>query len=445
MPQYIGFNLGKEEYVIPILVVQEIMKPTQTTKLPHTPQHVLGIINLRGKTISVIDLKRKLELYSGDSDPGGNIIVTSIGRVTFGVKVDSITGVMNIEEDVIKRDIELICKRDTEECLRGVANLGDNRMVLIMDLSKMLNRDDLAMMAAAEAEEDTTHDTAANTAMFDPTGSGKPDNEEVTKATSYDTVAPKGGESFVQGVKEAFEKSIVDKGGEKSLVDKIMSEVQGLIEAFSDGDTEKAERAIMAISSYGERDLFSEVGKMTRRLHDSFKDFKLLIDPRLHDIAHDDMPDMTDKLQWVITKTDEAAGKTIEIAEKNQSKLSVLMAKLDSIEGKLNALDCIHTEETVSLSFVKTELSEISNDFFEIMLAQEFQDLTGQILKKVIMVVKELEEQLLQLVVYFGVKADGTRAEEKKAEETHGPQIKSGEGIVTDQGDVDALLAEFGF
>ncbi|MBF0316567.1 MAG: protein phosphatase CheZ [Nitrospirae bacterium] len=441
MTQYIGFNLGKEEYVIPILVVQEIMKPSQTTKLPHTPRHVLGIINLRGKTISVIDLKRKLGLDSCDSEPKGNIIVTGIGRVTFGVKVDSITGVMNIEEDAIKRDIELVCRRDTEECLRGIANLGDNRMVLVIDLAKMLNRDDLAMMATTETEEH--HVVMADSIGSDNANIEKTEDEEVTLPSSDETVAPKGGERFVQGVKEAFEKSLVDRGGEKGLVDKIMVEVQGLIEAFADGDTEKAERAIMAISSYGERDLFSEVGKMTRRLHDSFKDFKQMIDPRLHDIAHDDMPDMTDKLQWVITKTDEAAGKTIEIAEKNQSKLSVLMDKLDAVEGKLNTLDC--TQETISLNFIKTELSEVGNDFFEIMLAQEFQDLTGQILKKVIRLVKELEEQLLQLVVYFGVKADATRVDEKKAEEVHGPQIKEGEGIMSDQGDVDALLAEFGF
>ncbi|MBV6341637.1 protein phosphatase CheZ [Candidatus Magnetobacterium casense] len=445
MAQYIGFNLGREEYVIPILVVQEIMKPTQTTKLPHTPQHVLGIINLRGKTISVIDLKRKLGLDSDDSDTKGNVIVTNIGRVTFGVKVDSITGVMNIEDDAIKRDIELVCKGHSDECLRGVANIGDNRMVLIIELANMLNKEDLVMIAAADTPGDDTGEVDY-TCGVDDSNIGEVESKETTEPISDNgTVTQKGGERFVQDVKEAFEKSIVDRGGEKGLVDKIMVEVQGLIEAFADGDTEKAERAIMAISSYGERDLFSEVGKMTRRLHDSFKDFKLMIDPRLHDIAHDDMPEMTDKLEWVITRTDEAAGKTIEIAEKNQSKLSVLMDKLDSVEGKLNALDCTHADETLSLSFIKTELAEISNDFFEIMLAQEFQDLTGQILKKVIRLVKELEEQLLQLVVYFGVKADATKAEEKKTEEVHGPQIKAGEGIMSDQGDVDALLAEFGF
>ncbi|MBF0537975.1 MAG: protein phosphatase CheZ [Nitrospirae bacterium] len=464
MSQYIGFNLGREEYVIPILVVQEIMKPAQTTKLPHTPQHVLGIINLRGKTISVIDLKRKLGLYSDDSESGGNVIVTNIGRVTFGVKVDAITGVMNIEEDAIKRDIELICKKDTDECLRGVANLGDNRMVLIIDLSRLLNRDEIAMMATVDTgqQEDKTRvdDTALHTDLEVDIGQtdqerpgsdkepGAEKNQEQASAaasTTDDAALPKDGERFVQEVKEAFEKSVADKGFEKDIVDNIMQEVQTLIEAFANGDIERAENAIVAISSYGERDLLSEVGRMTRRLHNSFKDFKQMIDPRLHDIAHDDMPDMTDKLEWVITRTDEAAGKTIEIAEKNQSKLSVLMDKLDSIEGKLNALGCTHQEETISLGFVKAELSEVSNDFFEIMLAQEFQDLTGQILKRVIRLVKELEEQLLQLVLYFGVKADATRGEEKKAEEVHGPQIKTGEGIAADQGDVDALLAEFGF
>ncbi len=477
MSQYIGFTLGKEEYVISILVVQEIMKPAQTTKLPHTPQHVLGIINLRGKTISVIDLKRKLGLDSDCSELGGKVIVTNIGRVTFGVKVDTITGVMEIDDNTITRDIELVCNRNNDECLRGVANLGENRMVIIIDLSKILNKDDMEMLSAGsnrETEIDYTVKSPAmmpledmpekgpiekgngkiserldaveqnETAEHDDDVTGQQQVSEAVDNTSAQKTAPKSGDDFVQEVQEAFEKSVGEKGFEQGLVHKIMDEVKGLIDAFANGDIEKAEKVIMSLSNYGERDLFSEVGKMTRKLHDSFNIFKQLIDPRLADIAQDDMPEVTDKLEWVITKTDEAAGKTIGIAERNQSKLEELMTKLDFVEEKLNELDCTHSEEKVSLSFVKTELSEISNDFIEIMLAQEFQDLTGQILKKVIRLVRELEEQLLRLVVYFGT-PEGKKAEVKKPEELAGPQIKAGEGIMSQQGDVDALLAEFGF
>jgi chemotaxis protein CheZ len=152
------------------------------------------------------------------------------------------------------------------------------------------------------------------------------------------------------------------------------------------------------------------------------------------------MPDAHDKLEWVITKTEDAATKTITIAETNQAKLSVIQAKLDMMEEEYEALVPGAGKDT--FEFVKSELSEINDDFLEIMLAQEFQDLTGQILRKVIKLVRDLEGQLVKLVLMFGVKVE---PQLKQKGDTAGPQIRESEEAFADQEDVDAMLADFGF
>ncbi len=419
MSQYIGFNLGKEEYVLPILMVQEIMKPVEATQLPYTQDYMIGVINLRGKNIPVIDLKMKLGIKSNGVGADEKIIVINIGKMTFGNRVDSITGVLNIDEEMIKKSLDLV-EGETGEYIEGVANIGDNRMVLIMDFSKLLNIDDMSLLEHEIIESETTKDGKV---MLTKKKTGM------------------GGDYLVREVREAFEKNVKEKGLEKDTINEIMEQVQILLDSFTAGDIAGAEKAIEVLSSYGEREIYSEIGKITRRLHDSLKDFKTLIDPRLKNMAQDEMPEAADKLQWVISKTDDAANKTINISEKNLSLISDISKRIDDIEKRLNDSDSKFEKEKESITFIKNGLNEINNDFMEIVLAQEFQDLTGQIIKKVITLVSDLEKQLVTLVKVFGVKVE--TKEIKK--DLSGPQIKEDEGILSNQGDVDDLLSELGF
>ncbi|MBF0519153.1 MAG: protein phosphatase CheZ [Nitrospirae bacterium] len=425
MGQYIGFNIGREEYVVPILIVQEIMKPTQTTVLPHSRDFVMGIISLRGKTITVIDLKQKLGLFNAYSQGEGNVIVINMGRITFGVKVDSITGVMNIDNDSIVTEVGFV-GTNTDECLKGVANLGDDRMVLVLDFTKLLTTEEISLIGEDIVNSECT------------------DDGEVVVTKRITTM---GGDFFVKEVKDAVHKSAADKGLDQKLVIRLMENVNKLMESFANGDIESAERAIDDLSSFGDREMFSEIGRMTRKLHDSIKDFKQLLNPKLKTLAEGEMSEATDKLEWVITKTEESANKTINIAEKNQAKIDELLAAMDNLESSPQSEETAAADKDFS-NLLKNELYDMNNDFLEIMMAQEFQDLTGQILRKVIKLVRDLEDQLVKLVMMFGVKVDGRQPEkpiEKTEGELLGPQIKPSESAVSDQGDVDALLAEFGF
>ncbi|QWR77461.1 protein phosphatase CheZ [Candidatus Magnetomonas plexicatena] len=425
MGQYIGFNIGREEYVVPILIVQEIMKPAQTTVLPHSRDFVMGIISLRGKTITVIDLKQKLGLFNANSQGEGNVIVVNMGRITFGVKVDSITGVMNIENDSIVTEVGFVGS-NADECLKGVANLGDNRMVLVLDFTKLLSAEELSLIGEDIVNSECNIDG----------------DIVVTKR-----VTTMGGDFFVKEVRDAVHKSAANKGLDEKLVIKLMENVNILMESFAGGDIESAERAIAELSSFSDREMFSEIGMMTRKLHDSIKEFKQLLNPKLKNLAEGEMSQATDKLEWVITKTEESANRTINIAEKNQAKIDELLAAIDNLESSPQSEETSNALKDFS-SLLKTELNDMNNDFLEIMLAQEFQDLTGQILRKVIKLVRDMEDQLIKLVMMFGVKVDINKPEMQGAKtegELPGPLTKPSESAVSGQSDVDALLAEFGF
>ncbi len=420
MEQYIGFKLGAEEFALPILMVQEIVRPSDMIRPPNIPDYVIGLMNLRGKAIPVIDLRKRLSIEGDNSELESKVLVVNIGSVTFGSKVDAIIGVMNIEDSMIE-NIESkvdVITGETNEYVKGIANVNENRMVLLMDFKKFLNLIDSSLL----------EDEVLNTKVLD---NGK---VEVTKK-----VSTMGGEVIVKEVKDAIKKGANEKGLGDETVNLIMEQVQNLLDSMACGDFEKAEKAVLELSSFSNREIYSELGKITRNLHDSLIEFKKLIDPKLTSVTRDDMPEAADKLQWVMSKTDEAATKVIGIAERNLALQSGLSKSLEVVEKRINKLKKNTKEEKEAIASIKQGFLEMNADFVEIMLAQEFQDITGQILKKVISLVSDMEAQLVSLVRIFGVKG------EKQTEEMAGPQIKEAENVLSGQDDVDDLLSDLGF
>ena len=84
MQQYVGFNIGSSEYMIPILTVREIITMPSITALPHLPSYVRGITNLRDTILPVVNLKNLLNSDNGDDD-GNTVIVLATGQITFGI------------------------------------------------------------------------------------------------------------------------------------------------------------------------------------------------------------------------------------------------------------------------------------------------------------------------------------------------------------------------
>ncbi|MBI5639176.1 MAG: purine-binding chemotaxis protein CheW [Nitrospirae bacterium] len=141
MQQYIGFHLNAGEYTIPILKVREIVNTPVITRMPQSPDYIEGITNLRGAVIPILNLKKLVRL--GDSgDKGGKVIVVASGRMTFGVLVDGITGVINIEETEIEHPESVL--RDSREQIEGVARLND-RLVVLLDTKKLIPFEDASL------------------------------------------------------------------------------------------------------------------------------------------------------------------------------------------------------------------------------------------------------------------------------------------------------------
>ncbi len=392
--QYIGFTMNSNEYTIPILKVQEIVNLPQMTKLPRAPRYIEGITNLRGRIIPIVNLKSMVGLQ-GESSAGEKVIVVTSGRITFGILVDGITGVITIEESEIEPPTDF----NTSDIVSGVAKVAD-KLVVLLDTRKLIPMEDMSLF------EDE---------IFEVKDSG----EKVEVVRKIEGI---GGEMLVKEVldaKDFFAKQGMDtKDPRYALFDEMVD----FMNAIANQDYDKADNAIQSIMKKGQSDLFKEVGKVTRKLHDAIRSFKEALDPKLKGMTMTDMPNAIDRLQFVIDKTEEAANKTMGIVEKYTLSLDDLASHIRNIK-----------EPEASVAYLKKFKNELEDDLTEVLTTQSFQDLTGQTIKKVIKLVGDIEEELVKLITTFGVKIEQGMGEELEAPEK------------VSQSGVDDLLKDFGF
>jgi len=141
--KYLAFALGHEEYCLPVLKVREIIKVMDITQVPQVPDYVLGVINLRGKVIPVIDLRRKFGFPATEHTERTCVIVVDVDlpsvRVMMGVVVDSVQEVLNVTEAEIE-DTPEFGGRATTAYLLGLAKVKDSVKILL-DLDRVLGSD----------------------------------------------------------------------------------------------------------------------------------------------------------------------------------------------------------------------------------------------------------------------------------------------------------------
>jgi chemotaxis protein CheZ len=397
LQQYIGFTLGNGEYTIPILKVREIINRPVLTKIPQSPPYIEGVTNLRGSIIPIVNLKKIVHLAENGGVPQ-RVIVVSSGRVTFGILVDGITGVINIDESTVEPPERFL--NEQIEQIEGIAKLQD-RLVVLLDTRKLLPFEDMALFEDAVDVGETEKDGSV----------------EVVK-----TIQTMGGEMQVKelhSAKEYFEKKGLLPGDPKCAV---YNDIVQFMEALVNQDYDKADTLMQSVVKQGQSDLFKELGKVTRKLHNAVKGFKESIDPRLKDMTETAMPNAIDRLNYVIDKTEEAANKTMGVVEKYLVGMDDLAAHIRKIK---------EPEETAA--YLKQFKNGLEDDLTLILTTQSFQDLTGQTLKKVINLVSDIEEELVRLIATFGVKLEtGTKADEITPEKVS-------------QSGVDDLLKDFGF
>jgi purine-binding chemotaxis protein CheW len=144
--RYLCFHLGKEEFAIPLLTVREVLGMPEVTAVPQTPPHFLGIMNLRGKVISVMDLRTKLGIKPTASDETA-VIILDLGTCSFGIVIDRVNSVQEItqNEAVEKPSLE---NSKANEYISGVFKKQDH-LILILDISKALSIEDRQMVSRA--------------------------------------------------------------------------------------------------------------------------------------------------------------------------------------------------------------------------------------------------------------------------------------------------------
>jgi len=136
--RYLSFSLGSEEFAIPLLDVKEVIAMPEFTPIPCSPPHFLGIMNLRGQVISVLDLRTKLSIKPLNS-PETAVIICDLDPLTIGVVVDSINSVITPESDEVSDKPEIQSK--ASDFITGVFRK-DKNLVLFLDIARALSVQD---------------------------------------------------------------------------------------------------------------------------------------------------------------------------------------------------------------------------------------------------------------------------------------------------------------
>ncbi len=136
--QLVGFIIGEEEYAVPILSIQEIIKPIPWTRVPQTPAYVLGVFNLRGSVIPLIDLRVKFGLGPKNHNDETRFFVLKQGDEVAGFVIDRLTAAIRIKKIDIGPPPDTIASDDS--MIEGVGKQ-ENKILTILKVNRLLERD----------------------------------------------------------------------------------------------------------------------------------------------------------------------------------------------------------------------------------------------------------------------------------------------------------------
>lgn len=140
--QLVSFMLADEEYGVEVLKVREIIRMPTITKMPNTPQHVEGIINLRGKVIPIISMRRRFGLMESDNNTNTRIIIMDVAGALTGFIVDAVSEVIRIHSSEIQPPPSMVMSGGIgQEFITGVFNHAE-RLLIIMDVDRMFTEDE---------------------------------------------------------------------------------------------------------------------------------------------------------------------------------------------------------------------------------------------------------------------------------------------------------------
>ncbi len=143
LEQMVTFNLAQEEYGVNILQVQEINRMVEITDVPQTDHYVEGIINLRGKVIPIIDLRKKFNMTNREYDNHTRIVVVDVNNETIGLVVDGVSEVLRVPAGSLEAAPQLVAgEYASSDYIKSIVKLED-RLLIYLDLEKIISSSNL--------------------------------------------------------------------------------------------------------------------------------------------------------------------------------------------------------------------------------------------------------------------------------------------------------------
>ena len=253
----------------------------------------------------------------------------------------------------------------------------------------------------------------------------------------------------------------------EEVANELREHATGLKEALDNGNLSDAMQYIAELGEVRERSLYREVGRLTRSLHEALRNFEIRPENQQQQEELSKMADASDRLDYVVKLTGRSANKTMDLVEETMPLAENLRGEAENIRedwGRLRRREMKPSEFRQLYRRIDDFLDAVGNNserlhtnLSEILMAQDFQDLTGQVIQRVTSLVKEVEEHLVRLMVMASdvdriagvVHEEGENQTEQEDDRGEGPQIRAGDEeqqeVVSGQDEVDDLLSSLGF
>ena len=236
-----------------------------------------------------------------------------------------------------------------------------------------------------------------------------------------------------------------------------LAQAQELVELLTAGEQQQADELLKELASPIQTELYDEIGKLTRQLHSALIEFQ--VDNRLVELTNSDIPDAKERLNYVIDMTEQAANKTMDAVEESLPLANALITNIKNVQPEWNRLMrrdldlnnfkklCFDIQDMMQRS--EHDSARLCDLLNQILMAQDFQDLTGQMIRRVITLVHEVESNLISMLTLFGeqpLESESIIDDESKIK-AEGPIVNADtrEDVVTGQDEVDDLLSSLGF
>jgi purine-binding chemotaxis protein CheW len=138
--QWVTFRLDSETYGINVMQVQEVLRVTEIAPVPGAPDYVMGIINLRGNVVTVLDTRRRFGLPSKEQDDSTRIVVVEADQTVVGILVDSVAEVVELNRSAVESSPN-VGNDESSKYIEGVAT-HESELLILVDINRLLSEDE---------------------------------------------------------------------------------------------------------------------------------------------------------------------------------------------------------------------------------------------------------------------------------------------------------------